>query len=142
MATDSSFTAGELAKRAGVNRETIRFYERNGLLPQPARSSSGYRLYGDVDVRRVHFVKRAQALGFTLKEVGELLAIADGRLVRCREVRRVAEKRLSYVENQLKDLNKLRRSLRELVSKCGNAARIAGCPIIDVLSEGENYNAH
>jgi len=142
MRSTDALTTGEIAQRAGVNRETIRFYERNGLLPEPPRTPSGYRLYQNADVRRVLFVKRAQSLGFSLHEVAELLAIADGRMVRCRDVRRVAEKRLTYVDKQIIDLKKLRHSLRDLVSKCDEAAKINGCPIIDVLSQGERRDAH
>lgn len=135
MNDEGTFLIGELAKRAGVNRETIRFYERIGLLPKPKRSQSRYRVYEQEQLQRLQFIIRAKGLGFSLTDVAGLLGIADGRIVRCSEVRDIAHERLRYIDSQIADLEKLGQSLRALLKQCGNSRRINGCPIIDVLSD-------
>ncbi|GAB4323079.1 MAG: Hg(II)-responsive transcriptional regulator [Candidatus Zixiibacteriota bacterium] len=137
MTSESGMTIGALAARTKVNRETIRFYERESLMPKPDRTTGGYRVYSSSDVQRLHFIQRAKALGFTLVEIRELLGIADGRISRCTEVRAIAEDRLASIERQIEDLERLRQSLRALVKRCRTARRIEGCPIIETLSKGE-----
>jgi Hg(II)-responsive transcriptional regulator len=132
-----SLTTGQFARRAGINRETIRFYERSGLLPCPARAANRYRLFSAQDLQRIRFISRAKALGFSLAEIGELLAIADGRIARCADVEKIARARLSELERQASDLERFRAGLRSLLTQCRNRKTMAGCPIIDVLSEGE-----
>lgn len=135
MADEQTLLIGQLAKRAGVNRETIRFYERSGLLPKPKRTQGGYRVYEPEHLQRIQFIIRAKGLGFSLSDVAGLLGIADGRIVRCSEVRDIARERLGYIDSQIADLKKLGQSLHALLKQCGNSRRINGCPIIDVLSD-------
>lgn len=137
MSVEKHITTGELARLAGLHRETVRFYERKGLLPPPSRSEAKYRQFTSADLQRVRFITRAKKLGFTLREIGELLAVADGTIVSCPKVRGIAERKVSYIDTQLKDLRRLRSSLRFLILECTTAKRINGCPIIDSLSKGD-----
>jgi len=127
----------QLARLAGVNRETIRFYERKGLLPEPKRTSGGYRLYSNADLDRLVFIRNAQQLGFTLQEVKELLAIADGHISGCAEVKQLAQKKVEFINAQIKNLSRLRKVLNELIRQCTGSGAIADCPIIESLSHKE-----
>lgn len=130
------FRTGELANKAGVNKETIRFYEKKGLLFDPNRTDSGYRQYSQEDVERLVFIKNAKELGFALSEIKELLAIADGDIYKCCDVRQIAESKLGHIDNQLKHLRKLKTTLTKLVTECQRAKTIKNCPIIESLSKG------
>lgn len=127
-----AFTIGRLARSAGVNVQTIRFYQRLGLIAQPPRPPGGVRRYAPDAVSRIRFIKRAQALGFSLDEVALLLGLADGR--HCAETKALAEKKLAMIEKKMSDLAAMRRALRRLVSACGQGSRGAGCPVIDALN--------
>jgi len=129
----ASMTIGRLAKQAGVNIDTIRYYERNGLIPEPARRLSGYRQYGPTDVARLRFILRAKDLGFTLAEIGELLSLSADRNVK--GVKRRAEGRLEQVEHKIKELQRVRRGLRTLIQACPGHGDLERCPIIAALSE-------
>jgi MerR family copper efflux transcriptional regulator len=131
----SAMTIGRLAKKAGVNIDTIRYYERNGLIPEPARRASGYREYGATDVARLRFILRAKELGFTLAEIGELLSLSADRDVR--GVKRRAENRLEQVEHKIQELQRVRRGLKTLIDACPGHGDLERCPIIAALSEGE-----
>ena len=131
----TSMTIGRLAKRAGVNIDTIRYYERNGLIPEPTRRSSGYREYGSADVARLRFILRAKDLGFTLAEIGELLSLSADRDVR--GVKRRAEDRLDQVEHKIKELQRVRRGLKTLIDACPGHGDLERCPIIAALSDPE-----
>jgi MerR family mercuric resistance operon transcriptional regulator len=124
------FTIGKLAERAGVNVETIRYYQRCGLLDEPERPLGGYRRYPAEIAKRVRFIKRAQALGFTLKEVAELLRLDAARA--CAETRELAVHKLALIEEKLDELEAMRTGLAALVAKCGRRGGRA-CPIIQVL---------
>lgn len=124
---------GELAKLAGVNLETIRFYERTGLLPKPARSESGYRSFSPGEVRRIQFIKRAQELGFSLGEIRELLALRVQPGASCADVRRRAEAKMSDIDQKIRTLRTIRRALARLASSCGGRGPIGECPILDAL---------
>ena len=116
----TTMTIGELAAAAGVGVETVRYYEREGILPEPARAASGYRQYTDDDVWRLEFIRRGKALGFTLREISELLGMGEARSVD--EVRRLTEHRLARVEDDLSELQQRRDDLRRLLTTCnGNA---------------------
>ena len=130
-----SMTIGKLAKKAGVNIDTIRYYERNGLLPEPTRRMSGYREYGSDDVARLRFIMRAKELGFTLSEIGELLSLSADRDVR--GVKRRAEARLEQVEHKIRELQRVRRGLKTLIDACPGHGELERCPIIGALSEGD-----
>ena len=125
---------GELARRSGCNIETIRYYERIGVLPRPTRSASRYRLYDADDVRRLIFVRRARELGFSLEEVRTLLALSaerNGHI--CAEVREVAAKHLVDVRARIADLRAMERAIVHAVHRC-DAGEPAGCPLIGALS--------
>lgn len=125
-------TLGSLAKAAGVNVETIRYYQRRGLVDEPAKPLGGHRRYAASAVRRVQFIKRAQRLGFTLDEVTGLLRLEDGQ--NCRETRLLAERKLLLIEARIADLTRMRRILRELIAECAAGQRPRSCPIIATLS--------
>ncbi len=127
---------GTLSKRTGCNIETIRYYERVGLLPAPARSSGGYRLYGTGHLKRLAFVRRARALGFSIDEVRTLLRLADERKRPCAEVRVVAETHLKDVHAKIADLRRMERVLKATVAQCA-VGRSADCPLIEALYQAE-----
>lgn len=128
---------GELAKRAGVNVETLRFYERKGLLPVPPRRESGYREYPEESVRRIRFIKRAQELGFSLGEIQDLLALRVQRGTTCAEVKERAELKIQDVRQKIADLKAIERALNKLAATCSGRGPITGgCPILENL-DGE-----
>ena len=127
---------GEVASQAGVNIETLRYYERRGLLPEPDREASGYRRYQDESVRVVRFIKRAQELGFSLADIEELLRLADGGPASCREVRELAAAKIAEVERRIESLEAMRRSLVALVKTCHRRAPSSReCPLIESIEE-------
>ena len=126
----------EVARRAAVNLETIRFYERQGLLPAPPRAASGYRAFPAEAVSRVRFVKRAQDLGFSLREVKELLALRGDPASSCGDVRRRAEDKLIEIDRKIRDLRGMRKSLAQLVAGCPGRGATSGCPILVSLGGG------
>ena len=130
-----SIGIGTLARRAGVSIDTGRYYERDGLLPPKTRLASGYRRYSDVEVSRLRFIRRAQALGFSLKEVKQLLAISKQRDVA--RVKRTAQEKLSDVEHKIAALERVRDGLKHLISACPGHGRAADCPILRALGEEE-----
>jgi MerR family mercuric resistance operon transcriptional regulator len=131
-------TSGGIAKSAGVNVETLRYYERRGLLPKPTRSSSGYRHYSPDTVRQLRFIKKAQSLGFTLEEIRELLHLRIGRgASQCADIRRRASAKVDEVEAKLKSLRRMKRALDRLVVSCDSKGPAAACPILDALEESE-----
>jgi MerR family mercuric resistance operon transcriptional regulator len=123
---------GRLAKHTGTNVETIRYYERLGLWPVPPRTAGGYRLYGTEHLKRLNFVRRARALGFSIEEVRTLLRLADERRRPCAEVRVIAESHLADVRTKIADLEAMERVLTETVARCAKGAR-SHCPLIDAL---------
>ena len=123
---------GGLSKSTGTNIETIRYYERVGLLPAPARSSGGYRLYGTDHLKRLNFIRRARTLGFSIGEVRTLLRLADERKRPCAEVRVVADAHLKDVRAKIADLRRMERVLKATVSKCALGQR-THCPVIEAL---------
>lgn len=129
-----NLTIGAFGKAAGVNVETIRFYQRRGLLPEPDRLYGGIRRYGRADVERVRFVKSAQRLGFTLDEVAQLLKLDDG--THCSEAAELAALRLSDVRARLADLARMEAALAKLVSECGAHDGDVSCPLIASLHRG------
>ena len=125
-------TASAAAEAAQVNVETLRYYERLGLLPRPPRASNGYRQYDDNALRRLRFIRRAQALGFSLAEVKELLRQEDG--LDCGATQTLTRAKLEHVERQLADLRKMRSRLKETLAACASDSR-ERCPLIDALLE-------
>ena len=126
-------TIGALAEAAGVNVETIRFYQRKGLMPEPEKPYGSIRRYGAADLARVRFIKSAQRLGFSLEEVGELLKLEDG--ARCSEARQLAEQKLVAVRQKLSDLQRIESVLAGLVARCSAVRGRVSCPLIASLQE-------
>ena len=124
------YTISKLAKEANVGVETIRFYERKGLLEQPIKPIQGYRQYTEQALSRVLFIKRAQYLGFTLAEISSLLILSASN---CEDVQQLAEQKLAVIEDKLSDLLNLKESLVSLVSDCKNNPSDKDCPIIQSL---------
>ena len=129
----SSMTIGTLAEAAVVNLETIRFYQRKGLMPQPDRAHGSIRRYGEPALARVRFIKSAQRLGFSLEEVAHLLKLEDG--THCTEARSLAEQKLMDVSAKLADLQRIELVLQQLVKRCGSARGSVKCPIIESLQQ-------
>lgn len=125
---------GELAKSAQVNIETIRFYERKGLIKQPVKPQSGYRQYPAETLERILFIKRAQKLGFTLEEISTLLSMESKK---CDDVQTLAKSKLISVRNKLHDLKQMESALKRLLEDCKSNPNHAGCPIIDALVDRE-----
>ena len=123
---------GELAKRSGVNIETIRYYERVNLLPQPPRTASGRRLFGMNELRILVFIRRARELGFSLDEIRTLLRLGGPEKAPCREVREVATRHLEDIRSKLHDLKKLQRLLATTVARCSGRTA-PDCPVLDIL---------
>lgn len=128
-----TMTIGEVARRAGVAVDTVRFYEHQGLLEEPARRPSGYREYDEGVVPRLRFILRAKGLGFTLKEVGELLALRAGPDATCADVRRHAAAKLADVEAKIRDLQQIRNALAAMTAACRGRGPTSDCPILDAL---------
>lgn len=130
---NGSLTIGTLAERGGVNVETIRYYQRRGLLEEPSKPSSGFRRYSPDSVKRVRFIKRAQSLGFTLEEILGLLALDEGKA--CLDTRGIAANKLKLIEKKIADLSKMKKSLARLVRACDASSAGAPCPIIHLLAD-------
>ncbi len=131
----SHMTIGAAARRVGVGIDTIRYYEREGLLPLPRRRVSGYRDYDGDTVERLRFIRRAKALGFTLDEIRELLALSTDRERGVRGVKQRAETRLVEVEQRIRQLQGVRRGLKQLIAACPGHGKLEACPILRALGE-------
>ena len=137
----STLKIGELARAADVGVETIRYYERRGLLAQPPRRTSGYRQYPPQAVRRVRFIRRAQALGFTLKEIEDLLALRVDDERSCADVRALARAKLEDIERRVAELQQMGRALERVARRCRGRGPTSECPILEVLDEEEAPHA-
>ena len=133
--SDATLTIGDVAGAAGVGVETVRYYERRGLVPQPDRGLGTYRRYGSDHVNRIRFIKRAQALGFSLEEIESLLELEDG--TDRRSIRRIAAARLEDTRRRIADLRRIERVLAHLLHECEAHARSAHCPIIAAITEAD-----
>jgi len=128
---------GKVAKRASISVETIRFYERMGLLAEPQRKASGYRQFCEADVRKLVFIQHAKNLGFSLNEIKELLSLqADSRST-SREIKHIAAHKLQDIENKIKMLERMRETLQHLVNKCPGKGPTSECPILDALTSDD-----
>lgn len=132
--TSSPLTIGRLAKATNVNVETIRYYQRVGLVIEPTKPPEGFRIYPDVTISRIRFIKRAQKLGFSLQDVAHLLELGDGH---CDDVREQAEAKLTQIEAQIKDLQSMRKTLKKLVTECSSVEGKRGCPIVQTLAQDD-----
>ena len=128
---NKSLTIGILAKAADVNIETIRYYQRIGLITEPQKPFQGYRVYPAETLQRIKFIKRAQQLGFSLQEIEELLQLGEGQ---CNDVRLRAEQKRSQIDKQIKDLQSLRHTLGQLIDACHDNNSTNHCAIVEALS--------
>ena len=124
---------GELAKRTGCNIETIRYYERIGLLPDPPRSENGFRSYEERHLTRLTFIRRARELGFTLEEVQNLLRLVDGGHYTCAQVQELALRHADEIQRKINDLHRMHRALKEMSAQC-SGEEVPTCPIVEILS--------
>jgi MerR family mercuric resistance operon transcriptional regulator len=131
--TEQGLLIGQVAAEAGVNIRTLRFYEREGVLPPPERRPSGYRTYSPETVSLVRFIKRAQALGYTLAEAKELLALRDTRGAACAEVQRNAGQKLADVRERIRQLQAMALALSKLLSSCAEPHHAHACPLLEAL---------
>lgn len=131
-------TIGDVAKEAKVNIETLRYYERRGLLASPPRSTSNYRLYAKDTVRRVHFIKGAQELGFSLKEILELLSLRAEPETSCENIRERAEAKIDDIEEKIHSLQAMKQALAMLVMECSGSGPITECPILEAFDSGKS----
>jgi len=129
----SELTIGRVAKLAGVNVETIRYYQRRRLLAEPEKPHMGYRRYPADSVKHIRFIKRAQALGFTLEEIAELLRLEEARA--CAETQALAAHKIELIDQKLTGLTAMRKALAGLVQQCERKQPAKGCPIIEVLEQ-------
>lgn len=127
-----AYSIGQLAQAADTGVETIRYYERRGLMPEPPRAPSGYRRYPEHAAGRLRFIRRAKRLGFTLEEIAALLSLQAGG--ERAEVKAVAEAKLAEIETRLADLERMRDTLHNVTRRCSGQGPVAGCPIIETLS--------
>lgn len=130
-----ALTIGELGKATGTRIETVRYYERIGLLPKPERTSANYRIYDPAELARLSFIRRARDLGFSLDQVRALLALSDDRQRDCATVDRIATEHLHKIESKIADLKALRRELRATIASC-DGGTVATCRIIEALGPG------
>jgi len=134
----NTFTIGKVAKQAGLGVETIRFYERTGLLEEPERSDSGYRQYPPGAIIKLRFIKKAKRLGFSLREIGELFALHQSQDSTCSDVKAQAEEKIKDIEEKIADLHQMKAALSELICQCSGDRPVSECPILSALgSEGE-----
>ncbi|HFB97511.1 MAG TPA: MerR family transcriptional regulator [Bryobacterales bacterium] len=139
----AGLTIGKVAEAAGVNIDTLRYYERRGLIPKPARTHSNYRVYSPETISRVRFVKRAQALGFSLEQIRGLLELRTAQGARCEDVRRRAEEKIRELDAKIQALERMKEALQSLVRACAGSGPVIDCPIIESLdsptSEGTSW---
>jgi len=130
-------TVGQLAHNAGVKVSTVRYYERRRLLAEPHRGDSGYRQYNPEAVARIRSIRRAQELGFSLRDIRELLALRSAPRATCGDIKHAAEGKLADIEARIRSLQRMKQALRKLVSVCGGRGAVAECPILEALETKE-----
>ena len=128
-----SFTIGQVAERSGVGIETVRFYEREGLIPKPNRSSSGYLLFDDETIARLQFIRRAKELGFTLNEIKELLSLRLNATTSCADIKSRAEAKITNIDEKIRTLRRMKTALKKLTSQCNSQGSVNECSILDAL---------
>jgi MerR family copper efflux transcriptional regulator len=131
----SSLSIGQLAQQAGVAIDTVRYYERNALLAPAGRLASGYRRYGVTELKRLRFIRRAKALGFSLDDIRDLLTLSDERDVA--QVKRAAQRKLGDIEQRIAELERIRAGLNALINACPGHGRAEACPILNALTQEE-----
>lgn len=134
------YRSGDISKLCNVNKETLRYYERKGLIAEPVRSDAGYRLYPEDTIKRILFIKRIQELGFTLSEIDKLLGVVDKDDVRCADMHDFVVQKLEDVRLKIRDLKRIECMLEDLKDRCPDEKAIHECPIIEALIDnGEEF---
>lgn len=131
-------TRASVAEQVGINPETLRYYEREGLLEPPERSATGYRLYGDADLQRLRFISRSKDLGFSLRDIKELLELTENPKRPRKNLRDLATDRLHLIREKIRDLKAMEKTLAGLVTECDGKGEVKGCPIADFVVEGRS----
>jgi len=135
MKIEKDLTIGSLAKKSGVGVETVKFYERKGLLPKPQKPSSGFRTYSSEYITRIHFIKRAQELGFTLREVQELLKLRVDKKATCGQVMKKTDDKIEEIDLKITDLQSMKKSLKQIRDCCEDGTKtLSECPILDCFT--------
>lgn len=134
MNQEDTLSIGKIAKSSNVRIDTIRYYETNGLIPKPKRSESGYRLFSENTVDRIHFIKKAQTLGFTLKEIKELLSLKANSKKSCSSVKVKAQVKMKEIKEKITVLENIYHSLNQLMKQCDSTLPISECPILDSMT--------
>lgn len=129
------YRVGEIAKKCGVNKETLRYYERVGLIPEPTRTNTGYRIYSEETVNRLKFIKRMQDLGFSLAEIDKLLGVVDKDDARCMDMYDFVIKKIEEVQKKIRDFKKIEQMLVNLKERCPDDKSLHECPIIETLMD-------
>jgi len=128
-----ALTIGEVARRAGIGIETVRFYERQGLIDDPPRTRSGYRQYSEDVISRLRFIKRAKGLGFSLKEIAELLSLRLDPTTTCGDIKKRAEAKIAAIEEKILTLQRMKKALKELAATCRESGSVRECSILETL---------
>jgi Hg(II)-responsive transcriptional regulator len=128
-----NYTIGQLARKVNVNIQTIRFYERKGILPKPNRKPSGYRMFTEEDVKRLNFIHLSKCHGFSLREIKELLDLRIDSKISCEEVRALAEKKIELMDTKIEELKSMKGALLKLVDSCRNREYSSDCPILEAF---------
>lgn len=126
---------GQVAKQTGITVETVRFYEKQGLIDAPRRSQSGYRQYPQDTIKRVRFIQNAKEVGFTLKDIAELLALRQEPGTSCADIQQRATLKIDEVDQKIRDLNRIRNALARMITKCSETGGLSQCPILEELDE-------
>lgn len=134
----NTLSIGQLAKEASVTVETLRFYEKRGLIAPPRRSESGYRQYPPDSIKRVRFIQHAKEVGFTLKDIGELLALRQESGTSCADIKARATRKIEQVDQKLHELQRIRAALQRLADKCSGSGSLSECPILEELEMDED----
>ncbi len=137
-----SLTIGKVAQSAGIGAETIRFYEKEGLIEPAFRTEANYRVYRDRDIVRLRFIRRAKALGFTLKEIKELLAMRHDPHASKEEVKKQAEAKIADIDQKISDLMRIKSSLETLDKRCDGHGPASDCPILEALETGNGLESN
>ena len=136
----SEYTIGQIAQRTGIGIETIRFYERKGLIDEPPRKESGYRQYSEDAIARLMFIQQAKTLGFSLREINELLSLRKKPGITSGEIKQLAEAKLEDIENKIRMLKRMQRTLKKLVDRCPGHGSANECPILEALDYSTKIN--
>ncbi|MBB6281961.1 Hg(II)-responsive transcriptional regulator [Geobacillus subterraneus] len=130
-----TYRTSEVAAKCHINKETLRYYERKGLIPETERTEGGYRLYTEETIRRIQFIKRMQELGFTLAEIDKLLGVVDRDHDRCKDMYHFVTQKMEEIQAQICDLMRIEAMLQQLKARCPHEDNLYTCPIIDLLLE-------